>query len=77
MSWWPVQILAAGKDPLAEMLDAQLGHTVTEHGVFDRHARRFERSFLQDMDRLGVRRPDVLTRVSEYVPQACPRPWPT
>ncbi|CAE6448292.1 unnamed protein product [Rhizoctonia solani] len=29
----------------------------------------WERAFMQDMDRLGVRRPDTLTRVTEYVPE--------
>lgn len=28
-----------------------------------------QREFLEDMDALGCRRPDVLTRVSEYVPE--------
>lgn len=44
--------------------------------MFDAHARKFERSYLEDMDNLGVRRPDVMTRVSEYVPQVrfCQRP---
>jgi cysteinyl-tRNA synthetase len=32
-------------------------------------ARRFEREFMEDMDALGVVRPDVVTRVSEFVPQ--------
>jgi hypothetical protein len=62
-------ILQAAKDPLADALDVKLGHTVTDHAVFDQHARKFERMYLEDMDALGVRRPDVMTRVSEYVPQ--------
>ena len=62
-------ILQAAKDPLADALDAKLGHTVTDHAVFDQHARKYERLYLEDMDALGVRRPDVMTRVSEYVPQ--------
>jgi cysteinyl-tRNA synthetase len=28
-----------------------------------------QREFLEDMDALGCRRPDVLTRVSEYMPE--------
>ena len=32
-------------------------------------ARRFEREFFDDMDALGVQRPDVVPRVSEFVPQ--------
>ena len=32
-------------------------------------SRRFEQSFLEDMDSLNVLRPDVLTRVTEYMPQ--------
>lgn len=31
------------------------------------HAARFEKEFLEDMDSLGCRRPDVMTRVSEYM----------
>ncbi|KAB5590756.1 Cysteinyl-tRNA synthetase [Ceratobasidium theobromae] len=29
----------------------------------------WERAFMRDMDRLGVKRPDTLTRVTEYVPE--------
>ncbi|CAE6436001.1 unnamed protein product [Rhizoctonia solani] len=29
----------------------------------------WERAFMRDMDRLGVQRPDTLTRVTEYVPE--------
>ena len=32
-------------------------------------AKIFEREFLEDLDRLGVRPADALTRVSEYVPE--------
>lgn len=31
--------------------------------------RRYEKDFFDDMDRLGVRRPSILTRVSEYIPE--------
>ena len=31
------------------------------------HAARYESEFLEDMDALGCRRPDVMTRVSEYM----------
>eukprot|EP00762_Andalucia_godoyi_P000237 ANDGO_02257.mRNA.1 Cysteine--tRNA ligase len=34
---------------------------------YDAVSRRFEREFLEDMDRLNVKRPHALTRVTEYV----------
>ena len=36
--------------------------------VFRAHARFYEAEFMEDMMTLGVREPDVLTRVSEFVP---------
>lgn len=36
---------------------------------FEQLAREQELSFLADMDKLGVQPPDVMTRVSEYVPE--------
>jgi len=36
---------------------------------FTELARHFENEFLDDMDRLNVALPDVITRVSEYVPE--------
>lgn len=61
--------LAAGRDALAERLDAEKGDTITDHAVFERHARYYEREFLSDLAALGVPPPDVLPRVTEYVPQ--------
>lgn len=36
---------------------------------FDAISRRFEREFLEDMDKLNVRRPWALTRVTEFIPE--------
>lgn len=36
---------------------------------FDSLAKEFELEFMEDMDSLNVRRPDFMTRVSEYIPE--------
>ncbi|KAG0365325.1 tRNA synthetases class I (C) catalytic domain-containing protein [Gamsiella multidivaricata] len=59
----------ANKTTLANLLDKELSHTVSDPKVFRDLAAYWEGEFFKDMDRLGVRRPDVLTRVSEYVPE--------
>lgn len=33
--------------------------------------RRPQKEFFEDLDALGCRRPDVLTRVSEFMPEIC------
>lgn len=38
---------------------------------FKELAAHFEEDYMQDMAALGVRRPTVVTRVSEFIPEVC------
>ncbi|KAI9224185.1 tRNA synthetases class I (C) catalytic domain-containing protein [Blastocladiella britannica] len=62
-------VLEASRDILSPALDAVLGHTVTDQLVFRNLASFWEADFMSDMEALGIRPVDVLTRVSEYVPE--------
>ncbi|KZC10167.1 PREDICTED: cysteine--tRNA ligase, cytoplasmic [Dufourea novaeangliae] len=62
-------LLKEARDPLADWLDKRKGATVTEHSIFNKLSQHWESEFHKDMDDLNVLRPNVLTRVSEYVPE--------
>ncbi|KAF3424794.1 hypothetical protein E2986_01068 [Frieseomelitta varia] len=60
-------LLKVARDPLAEWLDKTKGATITEHSIFTKLSQHWEMEFHKDMDSLNVLRPNVLTRVSEYI----------
>ncbi|KAF8635211.1 hypothetical protein AX17_003987, partial [Amanita inopinata Kibby_2008] len=63
------QLVEDSRDVLLRFLDAQYKSIVTDPSVSRELAAYWERKFFQDMDRLRVRRPDIVTRVTEYVPE--------
>ncbi|KAJ1919820.1 cysteinyl-tRNA synthetase [Mycoemilia scoparia] len=63
------KLIDQSKDVLAILLDDKYGRSVNDPKVFRNHAAYWENDFMMDMDRLNVRRPDVLTRVSEFIPE--------
>ncbi|KAE9421249.1 hypothetical protein Angca_004872, partial [Angiostrongylus cantonensis] len=63
------QLLNDARDILSEWLDAKYGVAINDHSVFDNLAKMYEKEFLSDMACLNVLPADVVTRVSEYVPE--------
>lgn len=61
-------LLSRARDALSVSLDSRLKESVGNLDVRPL-ASRYEKEYLEDMQTLGVRMPDALTRVSEYIPQ--------
>ncbi|XP_063878581.1 LOW QUALITY PROTEIN: cysteine--tRNA ligase, cytoplasmic-like [Scylla paramamosain] len=63
------ELLKCAEGVLGEWLDQQKGKEVTDNSIFSELPRHYEEEFNKDMEALNVMEADVVTRVSEYVPQ--------
>jgi len=63
------QLFENSKDILCHYLDKRYGESITDPKIFRNHSAYWEKEFFKDIDSLNIQRPDILTRVSEYVPE--------
>ncbi|KAI8865737.1 hypothetical protein GQ42DRAFT_159346 [Ramicandelaber brevisporus] len=64
-SMTPAELFAAASD----VLDHQYGASVADPAIFRKYAAYWESEYFRDMDALGILRPSVVTRVTDFVPQ--------
>lgn len=67
--FWQSELTSHFATTLGFYLDKRFGSTVNDNTIFKDVPRRFEAEFHHDMAALNVMPPDVLTRVSDFVPE--------
>lgn len=60
-------VLDGLRDVIADERDSTLGHTISDHQIFRKLTKHFEREFHDDMHRLDILPPNALTRVSDFI----------
>jgi cysteinyl-tRNA synthetase len=63
------ELLAQSVDLVSPWLDKKYGDSVTDLKIFRQLTAYWENEFMHDMALLNVKPCDILTRVSEYVPE--------
>ena len=63
------ELLTVAAEPISSWLDKSQGEHVTDNSIFSQLPRFYEGEFHKDMAALNILPPNVLTRVSEYVPE--------
>ncbi|KAE8605894.1 hypothetical protein XENTR_v10010505 [Xenopus tropicalis] len=63
------ELMEAAVDLLSDWLDEKHGAQITDNSIFSQLPKHWESEYHRDMEALNVLPPDVLTRVSEYVPE--------
>ena len=64
-------VFGGADEILLPYLDSLYKHTIDarDHTIFTNVTQHWEADFMKDMDALNVMRPDIITRVTTYVPQ--------
>lgn len=63
------ELLDTANDPISDLLDKKFGAEVTDYKIFSKLTQHWENEYHEDMKNLNVLPCDILTRVSQYVPE--------